>query len=289
VRGPGRLAAIVVAALALAAPANAWAEAVSGAELTALAEQAAADDASARERLLGVDEVDGRPVAVREALAGASGDEIAQRARLIAASVEAEAGGSPAADRREAEQVLDDSRYNGAEVPRPLAGPVEWLGDRIQPAVDWVNNLGRDVPGGPLVLWLALAGLVLLLAGGLTSQSIRRRALAIERARTAALPPAEDPHQLERAADRAERDGDWDLAVRLRFRAGLLRLDRRRVLVYRPSLTTGEVARATGSHAFAEIGDRFDAIVYGGRPAQKEDAEAAKRGWATVLTEAVAR
>ena len=105
----------------------------------------------------------------------------------------------------------------------------------------------------------------------------------------AALPATEDPHQLERAAERAERDGDWELAVRLRFRAGLLRLDRRRVLVYRPSLTTGEVARATGSRSFAEIGDRFDAIVYGGRPAEQEDAEAAKRGWAAVLTEAVAR
>jgi len=285
----GRLAAIVAAALALAAPATARAEAVSGAELTALAEEAAAGDASARERLGGVDEVDGRPVAVREALSGADGDEIVQRARLIAASIGARPGGSPAADRRAAQEVLDDSRYSGAEVPRPLAGPIEWLGDRIQPVVDWFNDLGADVPGGPLILWLALSAVVLLLAGGVTSQSIRRRALAIERARVAALPATEDPHQLERAAERAERDGDWELAVRLRFRAGLLRLDRRRVLVYRPSLTTGEVARATGSPSFAEIGDRFDAIVYGGSAAEKEDAEAAKRGWAAVLTEAAPR
>ena len=64
--------------------------------------------------------------------------------------------------------------------------------------------------------------------------------------------------------------------MRLRFRAGLLRLDRRRVIVYRPSLTTGEVARAIGSPAFAEVGDRFDAIAYGGRPAEQEDAEAAQ-------------
>jgi hypothetical protein len=286
---PGRLAAIVVAALALAAPAAAWADAVSGTELTALAERAAADDASARERLLAVDEVDGRPVAVRAVLAGATGDEIAQRARLIAASTGAERGGAPAGARRDAQRILDGRRYNGAEVPRPLAGPIEWLGDRIQPAIDWIDDRGSDVPGGPIVLWMALAGLVLLAAGGVTSQTIRRRAIAVERARAAALPATEDPHQLERAADRAEQDGDWERAVRLRFRAGLLRLDRRRVLVYRPSLTTGEVARATGSRSFAEIGDRFDAIVYGGRPAEQEDAEAAKRGWAAVLTEAVAR
>jgi len=285
----GRLAAIVVAALVLAAPAAASAEAVSGAELTALAEGAATGDPSDRERLLALDEVNGQAVAVREALAGAKGGEIMERARLIVASTGAEPGGSPADARRDAQQVLDARRYKGAQVPRPLAGPIAWLGDRIQPAIDWINDRGAIVPGGPIVLWMALAGVVLLAAAGITSQTIRRRALAIERARTAALPATEDPHQLERAAERAERDGDWELAVRLRFRAGLLRLDRRRVLVYRPSLTTGEVARATGSRSFAEIGDRFDAIVYGGRAAEQEDAEAAKRGWAAVLSEAVAR
>jgi Domain of unknown function (DUF4129) len=139
------------------------------------------------------------------------------------------------------------------------------------------------VPGGPPVLWTLLAVGVLLLAGTLATTTIRRRALAIERARAAAVPAAEDPRPLEREAERAERDGDWERAVRLRFRAGLLRLDRRRVIVYRPSLTTGEVARATGSPAFREVGDRFDAIAYGGRPARRDDAEHARRAWAEVL------
>ena len=131
----GRLVAIVVAALALAAPATARAEAVSGAELTALAEQAAAGDASAAERLRGVDEVDGRPVAVREALSGAEGDEIAQRARLIAASIGARPGGSPAADRRAAQEVLDDAplqRRRGA----PTAGRADRMARRSHPAGD---------------------------------------------------------------------------------------------------------------------------------------------------------
>jgi Domain of unknown function (DUF4129) len=292
VSAPRRLAAVTALLVAaLAVPAGARADAVSGAELAALGEQAAAGDASARERLLAVDEVDGLPVAVGDALAGARGKALARRARLIADSVQAAGGRHPPAadDRRAAQQLLDDRRFEGTDLPRPFTGALEWLGDRIQPVVDWIDDRGTKVPGGPIALWMALAGLVLLVAAGITSTTIRRRALAIERGRKAALPATEDPHQLERAADRAERDGDWELAVRLRFRAGLLRLDRRRVLVYRPSLTTGEVARATGSRAFAEIGERFDAIVYGGRPAERDDAEAAKRGWAAVLTEAVAR
>ena len=279
-----RLAASLIAALALAAPATAAAqEAVSGTELTALAERAA-DDESVRAQLLAVERVDGRPVAVREAMEGAQGAELEQRARLIAAGV-AEAGEATGAaePRREAQRVLEQRRYHGAELPRPFAGPLGWLGERIQPAVDWINDRGVNMPGGPLALWMILATGVLLAAFTITGTTIRRRALAIERERRAALPAGDDPRALEREAERAERDGAWELAVRLRMRAGLLRLDRRNVIVYRPSLTTGEVARAVASPAFREVGERFDAIAYGGRPAEREDAEHARRGWAEVL------
>jgi Domain of unknown function (DUF4129) len=279
----GRLVASLLAALILAAPSTAAAQEVGGNELVALAERAAGDPA-AREELLAVERVDGHPVDVREALEGARGAELERRARLIAASVEAAGEAPPAAEpRREAREVLAQRRFHGAELPRPFAGPLAWLGERIEPVVDWINDRGARVPGGPIALWTVLAAGVLLAAGTITSTTIRRRALAIERARAAALPAAEDPRALEREAEGAERDGDWERAVRLRFRAGLLRLDRRKVIVYRPSLTTGEVARAVGSPAFREVGERFDAIAYGGRPAQREDAEHARRGWAEVL------
>jgi Domain of unknown function (DUF4129) len=190
---------------------------------------------------------------------------------------------SPEEARRQAQEILDEPRFEGAEVPRPFAGALEWLGDRLQPIADWLEELGTQAPGGPIALWLVLAGLVVLAAGTITSTTIRRRAIAIERARAAALPATADPRALERDADRAERDGDWERAVRLRFRAGLLRLDRRHVIEYRPSLTTGEVARAVRSRAFTEVGERFDAIAYGGRRAERQDAEHARRGWAEVL------
>jgi hypothetical protein len=188
-----------------------------------------------------------------------------------------------------AREILDDRRYHGAELPRPFEGPLDWLDERIEPVVDWIDELGTGMPGGPVALWIVLAAGVLALAATITGTTIRRRAIAVERARRAALPATEDPRTLEREAERAERDGDWERAVRLRFRAGLLRLDDRRVIEYRPSLTTGEVARAVASPAFAEVGERFDAIAYGGRPAERTDAEAARRGWEAVLAEAAPR
>src|SRR5262249_61242968 len=54
---------------------------------------------------------------------------------------------------------------------------------------------------------------------------------------------SQDPGRLEREADAAEHRGDLDAAVRLRFRAGLLRLDRAGAISYRPSITSGQVAR----------------------------------------------
>ncbi|HWM10236.1 MAG TPA: DUF4129 domain-containing protein [Solirubrobacteraceae bacterium] len=185
--------------------------------------------------------------------------------------------------RERAHAILEEQRFNGADLPRPFAGPLEWLGDRLEPILDWWDDLSDWVPGGSSVLWLALAVLVILLAGSITTTTIRRRASAVERARAAALPATDDPHALEREAERAERDGDWERAVRLRFRAGLLRLDRRRVIEYRPSMTTGEVSRAVSSPAFDEVGERFDSIAYGGRAAERGDAEHARDGWAEVL------
>jgi hypothetical protein len=280
--------AILFATLALAAPATAAAEAVTSAELTALGARAATD-AQAREQLLAVDAVDGQPVDVRAALTDARGPEIASRTRAIAALVGDERQGSAAGAQRRAAQVLDERRFKGANLPQPFKKPLEWLGDRLEPIVSWINDSGRGLPGGPFTLWLMLAIAIVLATGSITTTTVRRRATAIERARAAALPEAEDPHALERMADRAEQEGQFERAVRLRFRAGLLRLDRRRVLVYRPSLTTGEVARAIKAPAFAEVGARFDEIAYGGRPAERGDAEAAKRGWKDVLAQAEAR
>src|SRR5262249_16511503 len=95
----------------------------------------------------------------------------------------------------------------------------------------------------------------------------------------------EDPDALERAADEAERDGDLDRAVRLRFRAGLLRLGDRGAIAYRPSVTTGGIRRVLGSRTFDELAQTFEAVTYGGQAAQHPDVDAARREWPRVLEE----
>ena len=122
----------------------------------------------------------------------------------------------------------------------------------------------------------------------LARASIRRRGGRRRRAPPAPARRArDDPAALEREADRAAADGEWETAVRLRFRAGLLRLDARELIEYRPSLTTGEVAAAVGSPDLRarRRGLRRDRLRRPRRRARTDEA-ASREGWQRVLSEA---
>ena len=98
-----------------------------------------------------------------------------------------------------------------------------------------------------------------------------------------------DPDQLERQAEEAERRGELEAALRLRFQAGLIRLDRAGALRYRADATTGEVSRALGSTTFDTLAETFDEVVYGERETLPGDVESARRDWPRVLEESKGR
>jgi hypothetical protein len=161
-----------------------------------------------------------------------------------------------------------------------------WLGDRLEPIAD---ALGEIVPGGDNVLWIVLGSAVVLLAVLVTGWLIGRRGRReVERALAWAGPEL-DPRALERQADEAERRGDVELALRLRFRAGLMRLAAARAVPNGERLPSGELARRLRTPEFREVARVFDEVVYGGRPAAPADAETSRRGWERVLAEAGAR
>jgi Domain of unknown function (DUF4129) len=190
----------------------------------------------------------------------------------------------PSAARSQARQILHERRFRGTDVPRPFAGLLRKLGDRLQPIADFFDRLTLGVGRG--FAFTLLAVLVLLVALVVARGSIRRRTASEARAARARAPGRDDPDALERDADRAAAQGEWETAVRLRFRAGLLRLDARELIEYRASLTTGEVADTVRLPAFERVGADFDEIAYGGRPAQQADDAASREGWERVLTEA---
>ncbi len=277
--------ALVVVVLPIAA-AGARADAVTSAQLRALASRAE-HDPGAHTRLDRVDRVDGQPVDIRGALAGAQGTALAARLRTLS---HAGAGRVDAvAVQREARAVLGQGRFHEQTLPRPLHGVLAWLQRRLQPLgrpFDWL----ADRLGGTGFLLTILGAAVALVAAAFALATARRRAAA----ELLYFPDTDDggpanPAELARLADQRERDGDYEGAVRLRFRAGLLLLDRARAIRYRASLTTAELSHALRSDDFDGVAHDFDEIVYGGRAAGEDDARAAREGWQRVLDRARGR
>ena len=279
---------LVLVALALT-PATVGAdEAVSSEELRALAQRARTDP-TALEQLREVEEVDGRPMDVGSALEGARPAELDVRLRELSGDI-SDGGGSAPAARRDAHEILEGDRYQDSELPRPFRGALRWIGERLEPVF---GPIGRGIgavatdPIGALLIGAA----VVLTAVFVSTRLIAARGRNLEQASPGgSRSVAEtDPAELERQAAEAEASGDLDLAVRLRFQAGLLRLDRRGVLSYRPSLLNGDVALRLHSPTFDELAHDFDEVAYGGRAASASDVAAARDGWPRVLEEASRR
>jgi len=309
--GALRGALLALAGLALACPAGACAAEASPDELRALA-GAALDDPAALERLREIDRVDGRPVRIADALRG--GDRTALRSRLrelagrpdgagraggpAVAHGRAGADGRATADgpaaRRAARDVLSQRRYRDNPLPRPLRGAFEWLGERLAPVWRWLGDafgsLARLAPGGSATLWALLAGALLAATALLAARAGARRqsAPAATPAAERSAPSATPASLLEQAAIAEARD-DLDRALRLRFRAGLLELDRRELIELRPALTNREILGAVPSPTLDELVAGFESVAYGGRPAGSDDLREARDGWPRVPAEAASR
>jgi hypothetical protein len=283
-------AAVLACALACGCwPAVAHGTEVTAAQLRELAGDAQRDPA-ALARLRDVDVVDGRAVAVGDALRGGAA-EVRARLRALAEEGSPTAGpGSPAAARarEQARDVLAQRRFQPSAVPAPLRRVRERIGNALrkpfEAAFKWIASW---MPGGTPVLWALLAGLVLGGVGALAARAGARRGMA-----TAGSGGGESGRdrvsaaQLTREAERAEHAGDLDAALRLRFRAGLLELDSRDLIELRPALTNRELLREVPSPTLEGLVDGLEAVAYGGRPAAPDDVRGARDGWPRVPEEA---
>ncbi len=196
----------------------------------------------------------------------------------------------PGQAREEARRILAGRRYGSGTVPRPLHGILRWIGDRLSPIGRWIGDRFSWLPGsGALWLWGTLA---VALAVGVFFGVRRVRERAFPTGSGDQRVPAgghgrDDPDALEAAAIDATAAGDDALAVRLRFRAGLIRLDRdAHAITYRASIATAAVRDTLTSERFDDLADTFEAVTYGGRDAEPADADVARRDWPVVVDSA---
>lgn len=272
-----RAAGVGLGVAAWLAPGRAYAAEVSEAEFRALLADRDVEE------LKTVTSIDGQPVDIAGALQGASGDDLEQRLRTLEAM-----SGAPAptfADPTgQARDILQEERFHGGEAPGPFRDFIDWLKDRAPGNVfEWLDDF---LPGGSSVVWIMLGALLAFVGYLLARYFLNRRIALSVVAAEAHGPAADDPKTLERRAAEAEAAGDLEAALRLRFRAGLLRLDRRGVIAFRPSISTHEVRRALHSDDFDELATTFDDVVYGGREPHTEDVAQARERWPDVVSSA---
>ena len=199
--------------------------------------------------------------------------------------------------REDARRILEQDRYRPQEIPRPLRGVLEAIakvlepvGDAINAVFEWIGDrfaaVASVTPGGAATLGALLGFLVVALVVFQTQRIIARRSQTGPGDEAVHGPTRiEEPRDLERRAAAARAAGDHELAVRLLFRAGLLRLARARVIPARSSLTTGDLRRILELPEFDRLGVAFDEIAYGRRPATETDTDRARAGWTRVLEE----
>jgi hypothetical protein len=187
--------------------------------------------------------------------------------------------------RQVAEEILSDPRFHPARGPRPFAGFFHRVGELlVDPVIRFFRQIGDVLPDVGSPAWLTMALAVVVAAAVLTVRlSARRGRSASVTGRAVTGEDSLDPGRLERLADEAERGGDLDAALRLRFRAGLVRLDEAGVVRLRPGLTNSAVGRALRSPRFDELAGNFDEVAYGGRPATQADVATARTAWPAVL------
>ncbi|MEZ5062555.1 MAG: hypothetical protein R2700_13755 [Solirubrobacterales bacterium] len=195
---------------------------------------------------------------------------------------------SSEAARRAAREILGEPRFGGDGGGSFVDDALDAILKPIEKAIDWLRGLGLGDSidlGIPIPFWLIVLGAAaaLLVLG---ARARRRRAARDDvSARGLGIAAGTDPAELERLADRAEADGDAALAVRLRFRAGVLRLAATGALRLRPSTTAREVATDLASPEMDWIVDRFERISYG-RAGHADDARGSRERWGR-LTAAV--
>jgi hypothetical protein len=135
----------------------------------------------------------------------------------------------PTRAREVARDILSQEPFTARHLPRPFAGVLRWLGQElVDPVQRFLARLRDALPEAGSPPWFALAAAVVVLAVVVALRLLRDRGRERPGGHRGgfAADAVTDPARLEALAEEAERRGQLAEALRLRFRAGLVRLDR---------------------------------------------------------------
>ena len=229
-----------------------------------------------------VNDIGGTPVDLSRVLDGSSAD-LTDRLDTLKSLIERGLSSDspiPADPGDVARAVLQQSKYE-----LQGEGTLDRLGALLLAWFDQFLDWLTSALGGPTNTALAFLAVVSVVGFAAFRFLARTRSGAIDRQLTLERLIAEggDPADLEKRAADAADSGDFETAIRMRFLAGLLRLDLIGRITFRPGLTTGEIADKLNDRLFDELMNDFNDVVYGGRETDVDHYRAALTGWDRVL------
>lgn len=220
--------------------------------------------------------------------------------------------------REQAKQILQDKKY-GDEADRPLADDAqrlgEWLGegknegtipkrsnDQIKKQSQPKEQTSLSPPGiGGLslvaqILFYILIALIIGGIGFLIYKAIRNRDVSKKNKveddedldidwteESKVLEFVTDAELLERMSDQAEQAGELDLALRYRFRAGLLRLNDMQIIAFHPSVTNAQWQLILNNDSFNTLTKDFNDVTYGEKTCEPTHLNRARQGWSNLV------
>ncbi len=219
--------------------------------------------------------------------------------------------------REQAERILNSREY-GQDANRPLADDVDrlgrWLGGKkndpqvrertdeeirqetspdppsfTPPGFDGIGTFATVILY--VFLGIVIAGIGFLIYRGLRNREKKEKDredlndLDIDWSEEEkVLEYITDAELLERLSDQAEEAGQLDLALRYRFRAGLLRLNDLKIISFHPSITNAQWQLTINRETFNALTKDFNDITYGHKTCDSSVLTRARSSWAELMS-----
>lgn len=193
--------------------------------------------------------------------------------------------------RATAEEILAGRAYAESQ-PSLIERLFDWLRELFDfnlpsPNVNAPNTGSAGL--GLLRSMLAVAAILALVAWATRFVVMRRSAVAARTPDGAGRPGQSNARDLDRLAGEASRRGNHKEALRLRFEAGLIRLERKGTVSEHASRTSGALSDTLQMPEFDRLAGTLDAVMYGGRPAREADDMDSASTWPVIVARAKER
>lgn len=194
-------------------------------------------------------------------------------------------------------KILNGPQFHPPQPPRPFAGILNFFSRYIHkylgPIINWIKNsiygpLDRSLNGYmyPAIL-VVVAFFVIIIAAIIIH---RRPSTGKKLFKESEIElPNVDPETLDALAEKAHLDQDYKLSIRLRFKAGLTRLEKRGLIINQQSQTLLQLSEEIPSNTFRTLANDLTLIVYGNECATESLSNFSKLNWPSVLAEVDAR